>query len=186
MITAPPSGNGDNVAVMVSFAQVRGPVDKMVTFIEGRSLNTQYPLEEDAIRTIIFESLNEYVQFALPNVPSGEACSFEHYLSDRFPSVAEIINPSATEMIPCPDKRGIMYLNAQWAIAVGELARQLIPGIRDLNAWGQDCHSMEVFTIPEAVSWDRADDIRRTKVSSALYMLTGIQYSEVDMESEVL
>lgn len=183
---AQPTGNGDNVAVMVSFARIRAPIDKMVMYIEGQALQAGYPMEEDTIRTILFESLNEYLQFTLPTIPRGENCSFEHYLDTRFQAIAQIVNPTITESNPNPNKSGIMFLNAQWAIAVGELARQLIPGIRDLNAWGQDCGELQVFTLPESPSFDRAMDERRTQVHSAVYVLSGIQYEDVDMESEAL
>lgn len=186
MITNQPNGIADNVAVMVSFARIRPIVDKMVTYLEGQSLSTPYPMEEDSIRTIIFECLNEYVQFALPNVPQQQNVTFEYYLDTRFKALVQIVDPPETEFNPMPNKSGIMFLNALWASAVGELARQLIPGIRDLNAWGQDCQQMQVYTIPEAVSFDRADDLRRSKVTSAMYILSGVQYSEVDMEEEAL
>lgn len=186
MITNQPNGVEDNVAVMVSFDRIRPPVDKMVMFIEGRSIEAGYPMEEDAIRTIIFECLNEYVQFALPNVQTGQNCTFEYYLDTRFKAIAELVNPVITEINPYPNKSGIMFLNALWSTAVGELARQLIPGIRDLNQWGQDCQQMHVFTLPEAVSFDRAEDLRRTKVHSAVYILSGVQYEEVETTEEGL
>uniref|UniRef100_A0AB39CCM4 Uncharacterized protein n=1 Tax=Pseudomonas phage RVTF4 TaxID=3236931 RepID=A0AB39CCM4_9VIRU len=184
MHMSPPTGVEDNVAVMVSYARIRPIVDKMVLYIEGQSAATQYPMEEDAIRTIIFECLNEYVQFALPKIPQPQDLNFEYYLDTRFKAMADIINPPVTDENPYPNKAGILFLSAQWAMAVGELARQLIPGIRDLNAWGQDCNQMQVFTIPEAVSFDRAEDLRRTKVTSAMYILSGVQYDEVDMVEE--
>jgi len=161
---------GENVAVMVSFATVRVPINKMVNVLEGVSNNTVYPMDEEAIRTIIYECLNEYMKFTLPKIPMGENCSFEFYLDDRFKALARIINPAVTELNPNPDKRLMMFLNAQWAIACAELGRQLLPGIRDLNAHNQDVDQIQMF---------RVDDNK-----TGMYVLSGITYDEVDSESE--
>jgi hypothetical protein len=160
---------GDNVAVMVSFATVRVPIDKMVNVIEGTSLNTPYPQEEDSVRTIIYECLNEYLAFMLPKPLTPANLSFEFYLDDRFKAVAHILNPPVTEENPYPDKRLMMFLNTQWAIACAELGRQLLPGIRDLNAHHQDVEQIQMF---------RVDDNK-----TGMYVLSGITYDEVDAES---
>jgi hypothetical protein len=160
---------GENVAVMVSFSTVRVPIDKMVSIIEGTSNNTQYPMEEDAIRTIIYECLNEYLAFALPKPIQQDNCSFEFYLEDRFKAVAHLLNPPVTEENPYPDKRMMMFLNSQWAMACGELGRQLLPGIRDLNAHHQDVDQIHMF---------RVDDNK-----TGMYVLSGITYDQVDAES---
>ncbi|MNB96324.1 hypothetical protein D3C81_351750 [compost metagenome] len=160
----------DNVAVRVSFNSVSIPIDKMVSILEGTSNNTQYPMEEESIRTILYECLNEYLQYSLPNVPNGQNCSFEHYLDDRFKALSPILNPPELEGYAPPDKRMMMFLNAQWAIAVGELGRQLLPGIRDLNAHNQDVEQIHMFKL---------DDYR-----TGMYVLSGILYDTVDAEME--
>lgn len=160
----------DNVAVMVSFKTVRVPIDKITNIIEGTSLNTEYPMEEEAIRTILYECLNEYLAFSLPKSLIEGNCSFEHYLDDRFRAVAHILNPPVTELNPYPDKKMMMFLNAQWAIACAELGRQLLPGIRDLNAHNQDVDQIQMF---------RMDDNR-----TGMYVLSGILYDQVDVEQE--
>lgn len=171
VVPLPLSNIPDNVAVRVSFAAVRVHIDKMVSILEGTSNNTMYPMEEDAIRTILYECLNEYLQFSLPNVPSQINCSFEHYLDDRFRALSPILNPPELEGMPPPDKRMMMFLNAQWACAVGELGRQLLPGIRDLNSHNQDLDQIHMFKL---------DDYR-----TSMYVLSGVLYDVVDAESEV-
>ncbi|WDS62395.1 hypothetical protein [Pseudomonas phage D6] len=160
----------DNVAVMVSFSTTRPAIDKMVNILEGTSNNTAYPMEEEAIRTILYECLNEYLAFSLPKTLSPENCSFEFYLEDRFKALAGILNPPVTDINPYPDKRMMMFLNAQWAIACAELGRQLLPGIRDLNAHHQDVEQIQMF---------RVDDNK-----TGMYVLSGITYDQVDAESE--
>lgn len=160
----------DNVAVRVSFDAVSIPINKMVSVLEGTSNNTPYPMEEDSIRTILYECLNEYLQYSLPNVPNGQNCSFEHYLDDRFKALSFILNPPELEGFPPPDKRMMMFLNAQWAIAVGELGRQLLPGIRDLNAHNQDVEQIHMFRL----------DSHQT----GMYVLSGISYDSLDAEME--
>lgn len=158
----------DNVAVMVSFASVAIPINKMVNVIEGCSLNTAYPQEEDSIRQILYESLNEYMQFSLPGLPKSDNICFEHYLSSRFPAVMDIINPPVTETNPYPNKSHMLFLNAQWAIACGELSRQLMPGIRDLNKHDQDVGEIHMFQMESS--------------KQGVYVLTGKHYDLIDME----
>lgn len=158
----------DNVAVMVSFAGVAVPINKMVNVIEGISLNTAYPQEEESIRQILYESLNEYMQFALPKLPSPQNICFEHYLTTRFQAVKDIINPPVTEENPYPNKSHMMFLNAQWAIACAELGRQLLPGIRDLNNHSQEVDGLEMFQMESS--------------KQGVYVLTGKHYDLIDME----
>lgn len=158
----------DNVAVMVSFDTVKIPINKMTNVIEGTSANTNYPQEELAIRAILYECLNEYLQYALPKIPQPNNICFEHYLNDRFKCIAHIINPPFIDGLPPPDKRLMMFLNAQWAIAVGELGRQLIPGVRDLNNHQQEVSDVQMFSMPGT--------------NAGLYVLSGTHYDQVDMD----
>lgn len=162
----------DNIAVRVNFDTVRVPINKIANIIEATSNNTPYPMEQDSIQAILYECLNEYMQFSLPNLPGKENCNFEHYLDDRFLAIAGILNPVITELNPNPDKRMMAFLNAQWAIACGELGRQLLPGIRDLNQHNQDVGALHMF---------RLDDHK-----TGMYVLTGVAYDEVDMAEEGL
>lgn len=162
----------DNVAVMVSFSTVKIPINKMSDLLEGVSLNTQYPMESEAIRTILYECLNEYLQFTLPKIPGNVNICFEHYLHDRFKAIAHLVNPPQLDNMPPPDKRWMMYLNAQWAIAVSELGRQLLPGVRDLNNHAQDVNEIQVFATENP--------------STGLYVLSGVHYDVVDMNEEGL
>ncbi len=158
----------DNIAVMVSFSTVKIPINKMVNIIENATINAQYPQEEESIRTILYECLNEYLQYSLPKIPTGANICFEHYLNDRFRCVADVLNPPVLDGCPPPDKRLMMFLNSQWAIAVSELGRQLIPGVRDLNN-----HQQEVG---EIYMYPMQND------NAGLYVLSGTHYDQIDMD----
>ncbi|QBJ02572.1 hypothetical protein MZD04_gp042 [Pseudomonas phage Psa21] len=166
--TQPSVQDHDNVAVRVSFDAVKIPINKITSILEGISNNTPYPMEELAINTILYECLNEYLQFTLPTIPNGENCSFEYYLDTHFKALANIVNPPVLEGYPMPDKRMMMFINSQWAIAVAELGRQLLPGIRDLNSHNQEVDQIQMF---------RLDDHK-----TGMYVLTGISYDQVDAE----
>lgn len=158
----------DNVAVRVSFAPVNIPINKMASVIEGVSINAGYPMEEVTIQAILYECLNEYLQFSLPSLVTAQNICFEHYLDDRFAAIKNIINPPFIDGYPPPNKQWMMFLNAQWAIACAELGRQLIPGVRDLQQHQQEVAEVHMFNTD---TW-----------KTGLYVLSGKHYDEVDME----
>lgn len=146
----------DNIAVMVNLDAVSTPMEKIVSILLGHSVNTPYPQEEESVRSILYECLNNYLAFTLPNVPQPQNISFEYYMEERFKCLMPFIT----------DTRIHMFINAQWAIAVSELGAQLMPGIRDLIDHGQEIDSVATF-----------DGTRRNQ---SLYVLTGVPYEELD------
>lgn len=146
----------DNVAVMVSLEHIKSPIEKIVMLIVSNSLSSEYPQEEDSVREILYDCLNQYLAFTLPTLPQRQNITIEYYLEERFQPLLPYLS----------DPQLMMFINAQWAIAVSELGAQLLPGIRDLVDRGQEIDAVETF--------------HGTRRGQSIYVLTGVHFEDMD------
>jgi hypothetical protein len=151
---------GYTCAVTISIPVVSLELNKMATLIHSQSLNSPFPMEEEAIQAILQECVNRYVTFTLSSPPKPENRPFDWYVDEWF----QAIKPQLYSM-----PQIMQYLNMCFAIACGAMAAQLAPGIRDLHFNGHDVDEIKTFAmVPN---------------KTQMVILQGISYDELDAEA---
>lgn len=151
-----------NTAVTVTLSEVNILVNKMAMVICNVSYNSEYPQEEEAVKDILRECIDQYLKFCLPSLPKDAVGGFEFYVDEYFVAIKKEL---------FADPQTMPYLNAMFAEACGVMGRQLVLAVRDMEFHGSTVEQIHVHDIQP----------RQTQ----MYILEGIRFEDTDIDEVV-